>query len=254
MSEDTPAPEATPEPAPEAQPETPESAPAEGGEFNISDLPPQAQEYIHELREEAKSRRKEHEPYKQAFKHFNEEEQAYLLNLVDVLGVDEKAGAEAMQQLSGQLLGIDQAAEEIKDDPEIQEQAKVEGITPEQVEQIIAQKQQEAKLIAQVEAETKALGFEPGTQEAQTLWDLSLALKQPDLSKVAPLARQHLGIEDPEATPTPEPSAEEFPIPVTTQGSPTDAPSEGAPHPALGSQELRERVARKMQAATQPGQ
>lgn len=265
---DNPTPDAAPEAAPEAAPA--EAAPdpsvqpeavAEGsGELDIASLPPQAQEYIRELREEAKGGRKAHEPFKAAFSHFNEAEQEYLLNMVDTLGTNQDVGAQAMLELSQRMLGIEQQAEAAAEDSDLQEEAAAEGLSEDQYRELVRQEMQREQDIARVEAETEAVGFDPASDEAEMLWDLAIALKEPDLSVVAPILRQKLGLPEPDA-PAEEPAqieeaapAREYPItataPVGTAG--TNAEPQGE-IPALGSDALRERVLRRINASGEPG-
>ena len=267
MSDETPdvAPEA---PAPEAaspEPGAPEAAPeaapveSESGEVDISSLPPATQEYIRELREEAKTGRIVHDPFKKAFSHFNQQEQEYLLNLVDTLGVNQDAGAEAMRRLSHQLLGIEEAADEVANDAEAIEEAAQAGMTEDQYRQMVREEMHQEQILAEIYDETRAAGFDPESDEAMELWDLAVALNEKDLVKVAALWRQAKGIEEPAAEepapePEPEPLSAQFPktatIPTGTGG--TNAEETVAP-PKLGSDELRERVRRRLEAASQPG-
>lgn len=271
ISPDTP--EAAPEAAPEADSATEGGAvstPAESGEIDLSTLPQAVQDHIHELREEAKDRRKEHEPYKNAFSAYNEAEQEYLLNMVTTLAVDQKTGAEAMMGLAERMLGIEKAAEAAADDPELQEEAKDAGMTEEQYREMVRQEMQQEQMFAQIEAETRAVGFEPGTAEANKLWDLAVALDEDDLSKVAPIVRQHLGLPEPEGAPeaetkevlqaediNPEPDTNpvvEFPKTAVAATTGADANSADRPAPPkLDSPEMRDRVARRIAAANQPG-
>ena len=273
MSDESPTPEAAPAaeapgPAPaEAAPAVTEVAPGADpvvesepqGERDITALPEWAQEYVRELREENKGVRKAHEPYKGAFSHYNESEQEYLLSMVDTLGVDQAAGAQAMLSLSQQLLGIEQAGEEAAADPEIVQAAAAEGITAEQVQQIVAdtvaKTQNDAAIIAEIDAEIVAAGFTPGTKESILLLDTALAWGEADLTKVAPAVNAHLGLPTPDA-----PVAEVVAKPAATFPSTPSVVSpvgdnfeEPAAIPKLGSQELRDRVTRRIQEASTPG-
>ena len=69
--------------------------PPQQQDVDIDSLPENIKEYIHELREEAKDRRKAHEPYKEAFKDYNDAEKDYLLNMVTTLSTNQPAGATA---------------------------------------------------------------------------------------------------------------------------------------------------------------
>lgn len=269
MSDITPDAPATPEAIP-AEPEVaPDAAPAaEEGTVDISTLPPEVQKYIHELRDENRDRRKEHEPFKNAFSAYNEAEREYLLNMVTTLAVDQEQGAKVMQELSNQLLGIEQAAQETLDDPVVQEEAAAAGMTKEELVAMVRQEMEQEQMFAAIEAETRSVGFEPGTDEAAKLWDMAVALNEMDLSKVAPLVRQHLGLPEPEGeknedvlqakdiNPAPEPDRTvEFPksgeIP---QGSGGTNHEERKPPPPLGSQELNEQVRRRIESMSTPGQ
>ena len=227
------------------------------GEVDIASLPPSAQEYIRGLREEAKAGRKTHEPYKKAFESFNEAEQEYLLNMVDTLGVNQEVGARAMQTLSNQLLGIEAEAEAVAADPVVQEEAAAAGLTPIEVQEMIRTEREQEIAIAGVEAETRELGFEPGTPESLKLWDLAYALEETDLSKVAPLVHQYFGTAPAEseaaAAPAPEP-APEFPVTAGSNAGVGDSNAgDPQPIPKIGSPEMRERVRRRIEAGSQPG-
>lgn len=232
-----------------------------GGELDIATLPTQAQEYIRELREEAKAGRKAHQPYKQAFEHFNQAEQEYLLNMVDTLGVNQDVGAQAMRDLSSQLLGIEAEVAEVSADAGVEEAAEEAGLTPAQVQEMIRSEREQEIAIAGVEAETKALGFTPGSPESLKLWDLAYALDETDLSKVAPLVHQYFGTEpapaEGEAATAPEPDPEpapEFPVTAAANVGVGDSnPSAPEAIPALNSPEMRERVLRRIEAHGQPG-
>lgn len=257
------APEAAPAEVPGGEGESQDAGPApEAGqgaaELDISQLPEQAQEYIRELREEAKGYRKQYEPFKNAFSHFNEAEQEYLVNMVDQLGVNQDTGAQAMLDLSQRLLGIEAAAEEAANDPEAIQEAEDAGMTEEQYRAMVREELQQEQLLAQVEAETRAVGFDPESKEAQVLWDMAVSLNETDLTKVAPLVRQHLGLPDPEnaeAQPDPEPEApatERWPVNVGASGNGDTNAEDREPPPAIGSDALRERVRRRLEAS--PGQ
>ncbi len=241
-----------------------ESQPAEGGELDISTLPQQAQEYIHELRDENRDKRKAHEPYKNAFSAYNEAEQEYLLNMVTTLAVDQESGAQAMLELSQKMLGIEQAAEETVADPQIQQAATEQGMTREELVSTVQQTMEQEKLYAAIEAETIAVGFDPKTVEAGELWDMAVALDEMELAKVAPLYRQFKGIPEPEAkeplkaadvNPEPEPDPSAFPVTAAANGGSdgTNAEDRQVPH-AIGSQELRDQVLRRIAASDSPGQ
>lgn len=230
-----------------------------GAEVDIASLPPAAQEYIRQLREEAKDRRIKHDPYEKAFEHFNAAEQEYLLNMVDTLGVNQEVGAKAMQTLSNQILGIKQEAESVESDPVVQEEAAAAGLTPAEVQEMIRKEREQEIAIAGVEAETRALGFEPGTPESIKLWDLAYALEETDLSKVAPLVHEYFGTKpasaEGEAAAAPDPvPAPEFPVTAGINVGVGDSNAgEVTAAPKLDSPEMRERVRRRIEQAAQPG-
>lgn len=246
-----PAPDAPAQPVPEQG----------AAELDIASLPEQAQEYIKELREEAKGYRKTYEPFKKAFQHYNESEQQYLLNMVDVLGTDQDAGAQAMLTLSQQLLGIEQAGEAAAVDPEVQQAAEDMNLTPEAIRQIIREEQQadrqkveEDALIAEVEAEAREIGLEPGSEDYYKVLNVAVAMEEEDLAKVAGM----LGLAktaQPEPAPEPEPEpASEYPVTASvSQGTAGVNAEERQPPPPIGSDALRERVLRRINASDQPG-
>lgn len=259
----------TPEDAPVAEELVATETPAEETkpeEVDISSLPQAVQDHIHELREENKDRRKENEPFKHAFSAYNQAEQEYLLNLITTLAVDQETGAKAMRDLSSQLLGIEEAGEAVLEDADIQEEAAEAGLSREELVAAVRAEIEQEKMFASIEAETKAVGFEPGTEEAGLLWDLAVALDEMDLSKVAPIARQRLGIDEP-ADETPEepketlkaedinPEPKEFPkTAVVNQGTSGTNHEDRKPPPALGSDELDDRVRRRIQEMSDAGQ
>jgi len=252
-----------------ADPEEPEAAgtgPAE--KLDIATLPEQAQEYIRELRDEAKQTRLAADPAKKALAHFNVEEQAYLLQMIDTMGVDEQAGATAFLELGKRMGGIEKEAEEVVADPVMQAAAAEAGISREELVSTVRKEMEQEKAIAVAEAETRSLGFEPYTEEGDKLWDLAIALKEDDLSKVAPIARMALGLPEPEgegqtdfdvgdgvkAADLDLQPTQDFPKTATLPASTSDVSTEErTPPPAIGSQELRERVMRRFEQANKPG-
>ena len=229
-----------------------------GGELDIAALPPQAQEYIRELREEAKSHRKAAEPLKHALSHFNQAEQEYLIGMVDKLGTDQDVGAQAMLNLSQKLLGIEAAAEEAASDPEAIAEAEASGISEQEYRQIVKEEMENEQRIASIVEETKAAGFDPDEDEegAEMLWSMALALGEDDLASLAPLVRQRLGRDEPagEAAPAVEEApAAQFPVTAGINSGVADTnPETQREVPRLDSQELRDRVTRKLQG-TSPG-
>lgn len=257
------------EPAPDLPtPAAPDAGAAvEGGELDISTLPAQAQEYIRELREESKGRRIAHDPYDKAFSHFNDAEKEYLLGIVDTLGTDQEAGVQQIENLARQIKGIEDTAAEVAADPALQAEAAAEGLSEQEYRQIVQQEMEAQATIAEVENETRALGFEPGSVEAGILWDTTISMldrgQDVTMAQVAEMLAPQLGVTIPEADSStdPEPApvvAEpepEFPstptIPAGTAG--TNAEEKPAPLP-LGSQDLTQRVMRRFeQAGQQPG-
>ena len=260
-------PDAPPEVAQEAAPPTegaPEVSPApeEGGDFDIATLPEQAQNYIKELREENRDRRKAHDPYKIAFSGYTDGEKEYLLDMVDTLGVDQTAGGQKMLDLAQRMLGIEVAAEETVADAEVQEEAAAAGLSPEEVAVIVKEQVEQERLILEVQHETKELGIDPNSEEAYKLWDLAHRLQLDDLSKVLEISNQMNGIvpEAPAEEAAPETGIvsdgrqAEFPVTAGVQtGSGGTNADEKAPIPALGSDELRARVLRRIEEASVPG-
>jgi len=261
--------EVTPEApeAPEAAPATeggPVSAPVESGEFEIAALPQGAQDYIRELREEARDGRKAHEPYKNAFSAFNEAEQEYLLNMVTTVGVDQDAGAQIMHDLSTKMLGIEKEAEATVEDPVVTEAAEEAGMTREELTATVRAEMQQEQMFAAIEAETRAVGFDPGSKEAGELWDMAVALDELDLAKLAPLYRQAKGLDPQEPEAEKEvlqaedinPSTAEFPATAAATGGGTGDSNAGEQQTIhkIGSPELRAQVLRRIEESNTPGQ
>ena len=261
MSDSTPdaVAEATPETAPAPEPTTeggpPVSpAPAEGGELDITTLPEQAQEYIKELREESRDRRKAYDPYKMAFAGYNDAEKEYLLEMVGTLSSDQEAGGKQMLDLAQRMLGIEQAAEAVEADPAVQEEAAKAGLTGEEVARMVKEQVEQERMIIEVEEETRALGIDPSTEDALALWDLASRLEIDDLSKVLAI-QQTMNGEAPAPAAEPEPApAAEFPataaVPASTGGGNAEEPG---PIAKLGSDELRAKVQARIAAASTPG-
>lgn len=237
-----------------------ESQPGEGEKVDIATLPKAAQDYIQELRDENRDRRKANEPYKKAFSEYNESENDYLLNLITTIAGDTEAngrpGAKAMVALGERMQGIEAEAEAAVVDPDVQEKAAEAGMTKDDLVAMVRQEMNQEKMFADIEAETVALGFTPGTPEASKLWDTAVALDEEDLSKVAPLVRTALGLDDPVAPePEPEPKTSAvFPATVAsnTNSGDTNSGEKTTPH-KIGSDELRAQVLRRIEAANKPG-
>ena len=244
--------------------ETPEIPPAEPatdgivddgeGEVDLAHLPAKVQEYIHELREEARDRRKAHEPFKAVFDQYNQRETEILLQMVNELAVDQKAGASTMYNFAKQLLGEDATPQEVKAvEKEVEAEAERTGLTPEEVQDMIRQQGEQERMVARVHEETKALGFDPQSEQAHKLWDMAISLQEEDLSKVAPLVRQYFGIEDPAAEPEPEPVAEEkpagrFPATAGRGGAGDTGIPEKPETPPVRSDQMRARVMDRLNA------
>lgn len=240
-------------PVPENEP-TPGLPPETGeGEVDISTLPPAVQSYIKDLREEARDRRKALEPFKQVFDQYNARETDILLTMVNDLAVDQTAGATTMLNFAKQLLGEDVTKEEVQAVSDaVEEEAEKSGLTPEEVQQMIKQQSDQERLIAQVHEQTKALGFDPASEQAHKLWDMAISLQEEDLTKVAPLVHQYFGTQpetEEEAEPEPKPAGR-FPAVAGRGGSgETGLPEEPATPPPVKSDQMRARVMERLKAS-----
>lgn len=248
--------EAVPEAEAPAEQPTSDLPPQTGeGEVDISTLPAPVQEYIKELREEARDRRKAHEPFKQVFDQYNARETELLLGMVNDLAVDQTKGATVMLNFAKQLLGDNVTAEEVQAVTEaVEEEAEEKGLTPEQVQQMIREQTEQEKMIARVHDETRKLGFDPQSEQAHKLWDMAISLQEEDLSKVAPLVHQYFGTqpeteEEPEPEPEPKPAGR-FPATAGRGGSgETGLPEEPATPPPVKSDQMRARVMERLRAS-----
>jgi len=233
-------------------PESP--TPTGGGDVDLASLPAEAQAYIKELREEARDRRKAHEPYKDAFSEYNDSEKEYLLNMVTTLSADQEAGAQTMLELANRMLGVEAVAEEAVD-PEAIEEAKEAGMSEKEYRELVREEVNNERMVLEVKSETQELGIDPESEEAYKLWDLATRLDMDDLSKVLPIYNQMNGIvpegAGEEAAAEEEP---EFPktaaVPASTGGANTE--DRKAP-PKVGSAEMREKVRARIEAANTPG-
>tara|TARA_B100001939_G_scaffold347259_1_gene368317 strand:- start:2039 stop:2797 length:759 start_codon:yes stop_codon:yes gene_type:complete len=230
-----------------------EEAPEESSEVSIDDLPENIKDYIHELREEAKDRRKAHEPYKEAFKDYNDSEKEYLLNLVTTLSTDQETGANAMKELAQHLLGeepqVDQLDElEVHNDIDIPES---DLVSSENIAALVQEEIEKERMIQDVYEQSRALGFEPESPECEVLWDLALTPAiNGDLEKAAELARAYLGDKAP-ANPNAEPVVEQqtlFPASATAAGTGTVADIEPQEVPSIKSDSMREKVLARLKA------
>ena len=202
-----------------------EEAPEESSEVSIDDLPENIKDYIHELREEAKDRRKAHEPYKEAFKDYNDSEKEYLLDLVTTLSTDQEAGAHTMKQLAQHLLGEEVTMEEESVTPEVDtEESSL--YSSDDIAVLVQEEIEKERMVQDVYEQSRALGFEPESPECEVLWDLALTPAiNGDLEKAAELARAYLGDKAP-ANPNAEPVVEQqtlFPASATAAGTGTVA-------------------------------
>ena len=252
-------PEATPEAAPATEGAPDVSPTPEGGsELDIATLPAEAQDYIRELRDEARDRRKTHEPYKNAFENYNDAEKEYLLSMVDTLATDQEAGAQTMLDLAQRMLGIENAEAEVTT-PEAVAEAVESGMSEQDYRTMVREEVEQERLVVEVKAETQALGIDPNSDEAYRLWDLASRLELDDLGQVLKIYNQMSDGEDigtiaepePEPVLSPEP---EFPvtagIPASTGGA--NAEDRG-PAAYVGSAELRAKVQARIAASSTPG-
>jgi len=214
-------------------------------DVDVDSLPENIKEYIHELREEAKDRRKAHEPYKEAFKDYNDAEKEYLLNMVNTLSTNQPAGATAMKQLAQHLLGENTTPEP---EPEVStsEVEESELIATSEVSDLVQEELRKEKMVQGVHAESRALGFEPNTPECKIMWDLALTPAiNGDLVKAAELARAYLGDDAPPnpLAPKEETPSTEFPTSATISGSGAiTADLEQREVPSIKSDAMRDKV------------
>ena len=227
-----------------------EEVPEESSEVSIDDLPENIKDYIHELREEAKDRRKAHEPYKEAFKDYNDTEKEYLLDLVTTLSTDQEAGAHTMKQLAQHLLGEEVTMEEESVTPEVdtEESSLYSG---DDIAALVQEEIEKERMVQDVYEQSRALGFEPESPECEVLWDLALTPAiNGDLEKAAELARAYLGDKAP-ANPNAEPVVEQqtlFPASATAAGTGTVADIEPQEIPSIKSDSMREKVLARLKA------
>jgi len=231
-----------------------EEAPEESSEVSIDDLPENIKDYIHELREEAKDRRKAHEPYKEAFKDYNDTEKEYLLDLVTTLSTDQEAGAHTMKQLAQHLLGEEVTMETEPESPlpehgnDIPESSLYSG---DDIAALVQEEIEKERMVQDVYEQSRALGFEPESPECEVLWDLALTPAiNGDLAKAAELARAYLGDKAP-ANPNAEPVVEQqtlFPASATAAGTGTVADIEPQEIPSIRSDSMREKVLARLKA------
>ena len=221
---------------------------------DIDSLPDNIKNYITELREEAKDRRKTHEPYKDAFQYYNDAEKNYLLKVVEAVGTDQEVGAKAMKELAEHLLGETdapkaEAQEEVRI-PEAPEENEL--VAASEIDAIVQKEIRKDKMVQQVHEESRSLGFEPNTPECKVLWDIALTpALNGDLKKAAELARAYLGDKAP-ADPNAEVVLEQetlFPASATATGTGTVADIEGEnPPPAIKSDAMRDKVLARLNA------
>ena len=232
------------------------TAPVVNEEVNIDELPENIREYIGELREEAKDRRKTHEPYKEAFQHYNEAERDYLLKLVNAVATDQEVGARAMKQLAEHLLGETDEQPEAKtvsnDQLTLDIPEEEELISASEIDTIVQEQIRKQDMIKDVHEKSRALGFEPNTPECKVMWDIALTpALNGDLEKAAELARAYLGDGAP-----PDPNAEveeapakEFPTSATISGSGAiTADMEQQEIPSIKSDAMRDKVLARLHA------
>jgi len=136
----------------------------------------------------------------------------------------------------------------------IEEGAEDEGYTEADLSRLVQAELERERSISQTHEATRALGFEPGTKEAQKLWALAIELEEPDLGKIAPLVKQYFGIEDTAPEPEAEPEVDEdrralFPksaVAAAGNGG-TNIPAEQST-PAIKSDAMRQRILDRIKA------
>ncbi len=253
------------EPADEEQPSVSETTEDGEAEIDISTLPEQAQAYIHELREESKGRRKENAEIKSVFDAFTANETEYLMDIIKPLGGNDESmtiGAEKMQALVYQILG---EPDDVKTDaaPDLKlvedKEEVVPGLTEEQVREIVTGQTQQDQDVARIHSQTEALGFELDTDGQRALWDLAVSPAiNGDLTKAAAaleaiypeLMPEGYGTEDNDDDEEDE-EPTKFPASAPASGAGKTAEvTEAKGIPALGSEELRDKVRARMEAVT----
>ncbi len=234
-------------------------------ELDISTLPDKAQTYIHELREEAKSRRQEHAQFKKVFDEFTPNETQYLLDIIGPLGGDDEAmklGAEKMQTLVHQILGTEEPEAEVPDRSpnlgvEEPEEKLSSGMTEAEIREIVSGQTQQDKDIARIHQQTEDLGFELGTDAQKALWDLAVSPAiNGDLTKAASaleaiypeLMPDSYGSNDDDGDDEEEATGR-FPASAPASGAGKTADQDETKSiPALGSDELRAKVMARLEA------
>jgi hypothetical protein len=231
----------------EEQPVVEEEVSQESAEVNVDELPDNIKDYIYELREEAKDRRKTHEPYKEAFKDYNDSEKEYLLDLVTTLSSDQEVGANAMKELAQHLLGEEPVMDQ-PDELEVQDKINIpesDLVSSDNIATLVQEELEKERLVQDVYEKSRALGFEPESPECEVLWDLALTPAiNGDLEKAAELARAYLGDKAP-ANPNAQPVAEQqtlFPASATAAGTGTVADIEPQEVPNIKSDSMRDKV------------
>lgn len=237
----------------------------ESDELDISTLPDKAQEYIHELREESKSRRQEHAQFKKVFDGFTPNETEYLLDIIAPLSGDDEAmklGAEKMKVLAAQILGEDETPEPTEETTTmgVEETTDVvAGLTEDEIREIVTGQSQQDKDVARIHQQTEDLGFELGTDAQKALWDLAVSPAiAGDLKKAAnaleaiypELMPEGWGEDEDEADPGDgDEDTPEFPASAAASGAgKTAEDKEEMSIPKLGSDALRAKVRARMDA------
>jgi len=236
-------------------------------------------EYVEELRKEAAERRTSLKPYKEAFSSFNEEEQAFLLELVNELGTNQGSAGVRMRDLSYQLLGEDAfladapwsvdntggivTEEETPPAEPAPAGAGAPLVTLDDLQRVLderdakaANESQAARQAQEVDnliAEAKGLGFEPGTPDyAMLMWYAANDTDNPDgdLSVASEKAKAYAP-----AAPAPPEAGDESPaFPATASAGGAGAQPEPPTEPPKTMQEAKDRMkARIERMGSEPG-
>lgn len=195
----TPEAPATESVAPPAEPpSTPDGAvtvPEPDDYSDLAGLDPKWAKEVKSLRKEAAERRVTHKPYEEAFKPYSDEERQVWLGLAQLTASDPKAGAKAFRDLAEALEeGLEPA--EAAAEAGIPAPDEDKPLTKKELDAYMAKQKQELAVdtaAAQIEAQAKAAGYEPGSKGYKLLltraielnYDLDAAIKEEASEKQA---------------------------------------------------------------------
>jgi len=200
------------------------------------DLPESAKEMIRKAREEAAARRVEHRPYKEAFQGFEDNERAYLLDVIRMAAGSEEEqrfAASEFQRIASVLTGEDMTPEETEQavaDGDTATEPEAPAISPADIQSMIAkaleddrkiraQEQEVDQRVAQIREQAKELGFEHGTPKYQVLMTIARSQTDGDLQAAAEAYKEMVAAE----APKPADDGPKWPVIPSTVGNPPPA-------------------------------